>query len=245
MLCLLREQRLQWNSKEGHEFVRNCSVVLKILPPIKGYPAGIQITQNEWSLGLMHWQSLATEEVRYYRNVNGNFVPIVMSQENWQVQDTFYKKVLRVQLRSREMERSEVDLKCLANWIVFHEHDHGDVRRISRYWVTANPWEKPEHHFDRSVCEVQYPMKMRRTPTTHVLRHFFSSDQMVGCHDAVALHPYLLHSDYEQVHREDDRFFRGNFRDVCTLLRSGMTVVDAIGRSVGVCTTLLDSQHGG
>ena len=118
MLGLLRERRLMWNSAEGHEFVRNSRIVLKILPPIQDYPAGIQITQNEWSLGLMHWQNLALEEVRYYRNVNGNFVPIVMTQENWLIQDVFYNKVLRVQLRSREMERSAVGLNCIPNWIV-------------------------------------------------------------------------------------------------------------------------------
>ena len=115
--------------------------------------------------------------------------------------------------------------------------------------MTANPWEKPEHHFDRSVCEVQYPMKMRRTPTTHVLRHFFSSDQMMGCHDAVALHPYLLHSEYEQVHRQDDQFFRGNFRDAMYPQIEYITQKwnDCCGchwESVGVCTTLLGSQHG-
>ena len=75
------------------------------------------------------------------------------------------------------------------------------------------PTERPENRFDRTVCRVQYPKKGKRTPTKHVLRHFFSDDQMAGCHDAVALHPHLLHSDYVHMHHLDDQFFKGNFRD--------------------------------
>ena len=112
------------------------------------------------------------------------------------IHDTFYKKVLRAQLRSRVMERSSGGLKYVPKWDRFVERNNQDERRISRYWLQPLSLERAEYHFDRTVCEVQYPTRMRRLPTTHALRHFFCHDEMSGCHDAGALHPHLLRSGY-------------------------------------------------
>ena len=186
---------------------------LKILPSIVDYPEGIQITQDEWSLGFMYWQNVASENIQYYRSVNKVLTPISMTEENWMFHDTFYKKILRAQLRSRELERSSGGLKCVPDWSRFILHNQ-EARRISRYWVQPGSEERGEYTFDRTACEVQYPTRMRRLPTTHVLRHFFSQDEMSGCHNSLALHPYLRHSEYQHIHRMDDTYFRGNFRDV-------------------------------
>ena len=53
MLHLLRVRTLHYSTEAGHKFVRTCTVDLKYLPSMVGYPEGIQITQDEWSLGLM------------------------------------------------------------------------------------------------------------------------------------------------------------------------------------------------
>ena len=70
MLHLLRVRNLHYNTEAGHEFVRTCTMDLKILPSIVDYPEGIQITQDEWSLGLMYWQNVTSENIQYYRSVN-------------------------------------------------------------------------------------------------------------------------------------------------------------------------------
>ena len=106
MLQILRDNNIRYDSDEGHEFVREFIGHMTILPPIYGFPEGILLTQDEWSLGLMYWQNMATTGRNYTRNVNGDLVPVPTTMEIWQKHDTFYQKVLRRQLRSRKIERA-------------------------------------------------------------------------------------------------------------------------------------------
>ena len=71
MLQILRDNNIRYDSVEGEEFVREYISQMTILPPIYGFPEGILFTQDEWSLGLMFWQNMATSGRNYMRNVNG------------------------------------------------------------------------------------------------------------------------------------------------------------------------------
>jgi len=72
MLQMLREHNIRYDTVEGHDFVRQYILSIQVLPAIRDYPQGIQITQDEWSLGLMYWQNLANQELGTVGMIIGN-----------------------------------------------------------------------------------------------------------------------------------------------------------------------------
>ena len=72
MLQMLREHNIRYDTVEGHDFVRKYILSIQVLPAIRDYPQGIQITQDEWSLGLMYWQNLANQELGTVGMIIGN-----------------------------------------------------------------------------------------------------------------------------------------------------------------------------